>query len=129
MFQVFNLESWRAVAGSNKDTKAMKIIALLSVLFLPGTFVATFYGMRSAWDSSSQTNQQSQGAKYMQTYWIITILLTFAMLLAYWLQGEFITSAQTREHGSSGGVDIDVENGLTPADPLGLYPEDISYRL
>jgi protein-S-isoprenylcysteine O-methyltransferase Ste14 len=126
---MFNLESWRALVGSNKDTKAMKVMALLSVLFLPGTFVATFFGMMITWDSSSQIDHQSQGAKYMRIYWIITIPLTLGMLLAYWLQGEYRTSSQTGEHDSYGGVNIDVEKGRTAADPLGYYPKDICYEL
>jgi hypothetical protein len=98
------------------------------VLFLPGTFVATFFGMIIAWDSSSQNDHQSQGAKYMRTYWIVTIPLTLAILLAYRLQGEDRTSAQTREDGSGGGVNVDVETGYTAADPLGYYPRGICYE-
>jgi hypothetical protein len=113
--------------GSKKDTKAMKIMALLSVLFLPPTFVATFYSMVIAWNSGGQSGRQAQ-AMDMRIYWIITIPLTLAILLAYLLQGGYRSLLSRWDPGFGGGIAIDAERGIIAGDPLGYYSTDICYE-
>ena len=77
----------------------MKTIALLTTLFLPGTFVATFFSMTMFnWNPSSNGSFSSPGTSdttpwmspYVWVYWAISIPLTlFVMVLwLFWSRRE-----------------------------------------
>ncbi|KIW08396.1 uncharacterized protein PV09_01308 [Verruconis gallopava] len=81
---VYNLVTQQDAASSNAtallaqaDGNAMKAIAALTMVFLPATFMATFYGMslmqKATWKS----------------YWIVTSLLTLVVLLIWWIWIKF----------------------------------------
>lgn len=59
----------------------MRVIAVVTLLFLPGTFVATLFSA-SFWDFSP-ANRGSVVSEWVWLYWIITIALTVAVL-AVW---------------------------------------------
>ncbi|KAJ8120071.1 hypothetical protein ONZ43_g3127 [Nemania bipapillata] len=67
-----------------KDSLTMRIITLVTLLFLPGTFVAGFFGM-SFFDLDDGEGAAGTWttSKYLWIYFAITIPLT-AMTLAYW---------------------------------------------
>ncbi|KAH7348240.1 hypothetical protein BKA66DRAFT_576155 [Pyrenochaeta sp. MPI-SDFR-AT-0127] len=56
----------------------MRIIAAVTLLFLPGTFVATLFSA-SFWDFGPG-NQGPKVSQYIWVYWVITIVLTLAVL-------------------------------------------------
>ena len=56
----------------------MRVIASVTLLFLPGTFVATLFSA-SFWDFSP-SNQGSVVSKWVWLFWTITIVLTVAVL-------------------------------------------------
>ncbi|KAF7507242.1 hypothetical protein GJ744_010800 [Endocarpon pusillum] len=68
--------------ASKKDSSAMKTIALLTILFLPATFVATFFSM-SIFDFSPSGGSRPVMSPYMWVYWTITIALTATVLLVW----------------------------------------------
>ena|SRR6266480_4594546 len=85
--------------SSMRDSTAMKTIAVLTTLFLPGTFVATFFSMTMFnWNPSSNGSFSSPGTSdttpwmspYMWVYWAISIPLTlFVMVLwLFWSRRE-----------------------------------------
>ncbi|TVY39380.1 hypothetical protein LSUB1_G004334, partial [Lachnellula subtilissima] len=65
---------------SKKDSSAMKAIAVLTMIFLPGTFVATIFAMPLFnWDNNTQP-LFNDNFKY---YWAIAIPLTLFVLLLW----------------------------------------------
>ncbi|KAI0867740.1 hypothetical protein GGS24DRAFT_495100 [Hypoxylon argillaceum] len=65
-----------------KDSLTMRIITLVTLLFLPGTFVAGFFGM-SFFDTDDSAGGEWTTSKNLWIYFVLTIPLT-AMALAYW---------------------------------------------
>lgn len=68
---------------SRRDSTSMKTIAVLTTLFLPGTFVATFFGM-TMFDWSPDTGATPRMSSYMWLYWAVTIPLTL-LVMVLWL--------------------------------------------
>jgi Mg2+ and Co2+ transporter CorA len=67
---------------SKQDSIAMKTIAIMTVIFLPGTFVATFFSMNMVdWAPSGDTTPKL--SRYMWVYWIVAIPLTVFVLLLW----------------------------------------------
>lgn len=67
------------IAASNKqDGFAMKTISIMTIVFLPGTFISSFFSM-SMFDWQAETVISSR----FWIYWIITIPLT-VIVLAVW---------------------------------------------
>ena len=68
-------------AASQKDSAAMRMIAIVTIIFLPGTFTATLF-------SANFLNLQPQQG--VVSYWIwvyvaLTLLLTIGVFIGYWV--------------------------------------------
>jgi len=79
-------DSAELVAASKRDSSAMKIIAFLTTIFLPGTFISSFFAMPLFdWDAES-----SRGivTPHFWVYWAVTIPLTLLtmVIIALWIQ-------------------------------------------
>ncbi|KAE8447977.1 hypothetical protein EG329_009900 [Mollisiaceae sp. DMI_Dod_QoI] len=80
-------DSKEIAAASKQDSSAMKIIAMLTTLFLPGTFIATLFAMPLFdWQQPSIHHVANQ---YFWVYWAVTGPLTLATMAlviswAYW---------------------------------------------
>lgn len=59
----------------------MRVIAAVTLLFLPGTFVATLFSA-SFWDFSPG-NQGSKVSSWVWLYWVVTGALTAAVLCVW----------------------------------------------
>ncbi|KAH7323472.1 hypothetical protein BKA65DRAFT_69693 [Rhexocercosporidium sp. MPI-PUGE-AT-0058] len=78
-------DSRKISAAAKRDSSAMKAIAIVTMLFLPGTFVAAFFAMPlfnwsaglSARDTGRVINPR------FQYYWAVTVPLTFLVLLCW----------------------------------------------
>ncbi|KAK4224142.1 hypothetical protein QBC38DRAFT_486115 [Podospora fimiseda] len=71
-------DSKELAAASKRDSSSMKIIAILTTLFLPGTFISTLLSMPIFnWEVSTISEVS---AKYMWVYWAITIPLTILVM-------------------------------------------------
>ncbi|KAK3990650.1 hypothetical protein QBC44DRAFT_63463 [Cladorrhinum sp. PSN332] len=83
-------DSKELAAASKRDSSSMKVIAILTTLFLPGTFVSTLFSM-PIWDwEVSRLSDVS--ARYMWFYWVLTIPLTVLVMGLFggyaWYQGR-----------------------------------------
>lgn len=67
-------------ASAGKDSTSMKIIALITAAYLPGTFVATLFSM-GMFDWQATTVSSS-----FYIYWVVTVPLTIITLAgwAWW---------------------------------------------
>jgi Mg2+ and Co2+ transporter CorA len=64
---------------SQRDTSAMKTVAMVTMVFLPGTFVASFFAMPMLnWDATAYNKIVSPR---FWIYWIVTVPLTWPSLL------------------------------------------------
>ncbi|KAH7402689.1 hypothetical protein BKA66DRAFT_6936 [Pyrenochaeta sp. MPI-SDFR-AT-0127] len=69
-------------AASKKDSAAMKTLAVLTTVFLPPTFVATFFSM-TMFDWTSDPTRTLTSSKYLWIYWAVAVPLT-ALVLITW---------------------------------------------
>jgi Mg2+ and Co2+ transporter CorA len=81
---------------SKRDSTAMKAIAFLTTLFLPGAFVATFFSMTMFDWAPSNDSQSPKVSKYIWLYWVITIPLTLLVMISllFWARWEYRKSAK-----------------------------------
>jgi Mg2+ and Co2+ transporter CorA len=67
---------------SQRDTSAMKTVAIVTMVFLPGTFVASFFAMPTLnWDAAAYNRIVS---RRFWIYWIVTVPLTVAVFALWW---------------------------------------------
>lgn len=73
--------------AAQKDSAAMKTIALLTLIFLPGTFIATVFGMGFFNFSQGDGAQMPEWSvsKDIWVYWAITIPVTGVTVLCWLL--------------------------------------------
>ena len=68
---------------SQRDTSAMKTVAMVTMAFLPGTFVASFFSMPMLnWDATA--NSEIVSPRFW-IYWIVTVPLTMAVFAVWWV--------------------------------------------
>ncbi|KAH8655074.1 hypothetical protein BGZ60DRAFT_385929 [Tricladium varicosporioides] len=85
-------DSREIAAASKQDSSAMKIIAMLTTLFLPGTFIATFFAMPLFnWQELSIYHVTNQ---HFWVYWVVAGPLTLVTMIlviswAYWHRSHF----------------------------------------
>ncbi|KAK1240717.1 hypothetical protein MKX07_006150 [Trichoderma sp. CBMAI-0711] len=106
-------DSKEMAVASKQDSSAMKIIALLTTFFLPGTFIATFFAMPlfdwSAPTLSRVTNQ------HFWVYWAVTGPLTLTtmagvMVWALW-HNRYVEQLQKTARDSVGSNSSTGESG------------------
>lgn len=90
--QTDNQLSAKLAASAGRDSTSMKILALITVLFLPATFVATLFSMSMfEWDSdeAGKAGKTVLSPKFW-IYWMTTIPLTVATLIVvgFWWRYE-----------------------------------------
>ncbi|TGO13245.1 hypothetical protein BTUL_0073g00130 [Botrytis tulipae] len=104
--------------ASKRDSSAMKTIAILGILFLPGTFVANGSNLSTAVSPS------------FWIYWVITLPVTLIILVLWYLwekkrDGRFVRERNEREETEDLTSEIDLEEyNLQPlqrARPLADY--------
>ena len=85
-----------AVAAT-RDSSAMKALAVIAAVFLPGTYIATLFSMSmfnwqggnasSASSASSGTSSSSSQSKvvmpYIWIYWVVSVILTFIVIIGW----------------------------------------------
>ncbi|KAI4599574.1 hypothetical protein KJ359_002021 [Pestalotiopsis sp. 9143b] len=68
------------------DSTAMKVLAIVTVVFLPPSFIATLFSMSMFnWQSSESTSDNGSEivASNFWIYWVTTVPLTLVILVAY----------------------------------------------
>ena len=75
-------DSRSLAVASKRDSSAMKTVAVLTTVFLPGTFISTFVSMPLlSWDATSWTEVPTT---HFWVYWAVTIPLTLLTLYAWY---------------------------------------------
>jgi hypothetical protein len=85
--------------SATRDSSAMKVLAVITALFLPGTYIATLFSMSmfdwqggsnssssSASNGTSSTSTSSQSdivMPYIWIYWVISAILTFIVMIGW----------------------------------------------
>ncbi|KAH6662103.1 hypothetical protein B0J14DRAFT_310194 [Halenospora varia] len=96
--QIDNSFNARTAVSTARDSSAMKTLALITTIFLPGTYVATLFSMSMFSWSSSNNNADDTTKSNPSTvspnfwiYWAVTIpltLITVAVWRVWWLWQE-----------------------------------------
>lgn len=72
---------------SQRDTSAMKTVAIVTMVFLPGTFVASFFAMPMLnWDAAAYDKIVS---RRFWIYWVVTVPLTVLVFGLWWARKKF----------------------------------------
>ncbi|CAG8975507.1 hypothetical protein HYALB_00012283 [Hymenoscyphus albidus] len=99
-----NTLSYQIASETRSDSSAMKAIAVLTMIFLPGTFLASFFAMPLFnWDSETQAGVVN-GRSWI--YWAVTIpgtLLVLACWRAWWVWREWDFAKEGRGKGGKEG--------------------------
>lgn len=130
--QTDNRLSARIALSSGRDSTAMKTLAFITALFLPGTYIATLFSMSmfewqaspsdapSTSSSSTSSSTVSVSNKFW-IYWATTIPLTVAVVVGWrlwWVHEDRAYSAQL-----AGEVE-----GLIAKDDKSGYAEKVLFR-
>ena len=104
--QTDNRLSARIAVSSGRDSTAMKTLAFITALFLPGTYIATLFSMsmfewqvspaESLSPSSSSSSTDTLSNKFW-IYWATTIPLTIAVIIGWrlwWVHEDSAYGAQ-----------------------------------
>ena len=128
--QTDNRLSARIAVTSGRDSTAMKTLAFITAVFLPGTYIATLFsitmfdwypsnGTNSSPSSAETSSHQGEISPKFWIYWAITVPLTIAVIAiwrVWWvyqdqayheqLAGE-IDGLVAKNHGMSGRKTLD----------------------
>jgi hypothetical protein len=96
---------------SKRDSSSMKTLAVVTMVFLPGTFIATFFAM-PLFDWHAPYGQIVD--KRIWIYFLVTIPLTIFTSAVWWVWFTLKTKREQRENedilgdtGSKGGIDME----------------------
>ncbi|KAK8054912.1 hypothetical protein PG993_000139 [Apiospora rasikravindrae] len=91
-------ENSKVALSSKRDSMAMKTVALLTMVFLPGTFVAVsfhslspFYAALDTFlsmpffDWNADTGGTPSSSPFQWIYWVTTMPLTIAFMVGWWV--------------------------------------------
>ncbi|KAH8590049.1 hypothetical protein B0O99DRAFT_691894 [Bisporella sp. PMI_857] len=100
--------------SSAQDTKSMMIIALITTIFLPATFVATFFGSNFFGFETTQTNGNQ--LKVASNVWIY-VVVTFVLLVftvgggwACWLRSRPTQGSRSGNQGDEESISLERVN-------------------
>ncbi|KAF7935536.1 hypothetical protein BELL_0096g00010 [Botrytis elliptica] len=115
--------------ASKRDSSAMKTIAILGILFLPGTFVASILST-TFFDFQNASSLRAAVSPSFWIYWVITVPVTLIILVFWYLwerkrDGRFVKERNEREKTEDLALEIDLEEynsqPLQRARPLAVY--------
>ncbi|KAM0809988.1 hypothetical protein AB5N19_10335 [Seiridium cardinale] len=92
-------ESAKVAVASKRDSVAMKTVAVLTMIFLPGTFVAAFLSM-PLFEWNVETGGYPSSTSFQWIYWVITLPLTIALMVGcrvWWRMEERSWSSELEE--------------------------------
>ncbi|KAK8043818.1 hypothetical protein PG994_012656, partial [Apiospora phragmitis] len=75
-------ENSKVALSSKRDSMAMKTVAVFTMIFLPGTFVATFLSM-PFFDWNADTGGSPSSSPFQWIYWATTMPLTIALMVGW----------------------------------------------
>ncbi|KAH0547935.1 hypothetical protein GP486_008324 [Trichoglossum hirsutum] len=92
--------------ASQQDSSAMKSIAILTMVFLPGTAVATLFSVSTFFSTSPRSPHLTVSSSFW-IYWVVTVPLTLVVLIIWRL---WMKRAEDY-HGDSSRLESDLEKG------------------
>jgi hypothetical protein len=75
--------------SATRDSSAMKALAVITAIFLPGSYVATVFSMSMFNWQAGDTSDIGSGSSaqvvmhYIWIYWVITVLLTVLVIVGW----------------------------------------------
>jgi hypothetical protein len=114
-------DSRRIAILTRRDSTDMRIIAAVTLIFLPGTFVATvfstgFFDWGNGDPTSSSDNEGSGGGKivsgYIWVYFMLTGILTFVVLAGWILFSWFQNRRMMRQFSLGPEQDHEFDHGI-----------------
>lgn len=84
--------SAKIAVSAGRDSTAMKTLAFITAVFLPGSYVASLFSI-SMFDWQASNSSSSNGlsvSSYIWVYWVVTIPLTLLVMIVWrkWWQRE-----------------------------------------
>ncbi|KAK2848506.1 hypothetical protein FQN49_005661 [Arthroderma sp. PD_2] len=100
----FNLISQLHGTSAQADSSVMKIIAIVSLVYLPGMFISSIFGMNFFVGTQGDQGLKITVSEDFWLYWSITIPLTATTLLVWaaWNFRVYITGLLGQTYGQSG---------------------------
>ncbi|KAF7959731.1 hypothetical protein EAE96_001341 [Botrytis aclada] len=100
--------------ASKRDSSAMKTIAILGILFLPGTFVASILST-TFFDFQNESGLRAAVSPSFWIYWAITVPVTLIILVFWYLwerkrDERFIRERNEREETEDLASEIDLDD-------------------
>ncbi|KAK6536837.1 hypothetical protein TWF281_001047 [Arthrobotrys megalospora] len=98
--------------ASKRDSSSMKTIAVLTIAFLPGTFVSALFAMPVLnWEAKSYSDVMTE--KFW-VYWAVTLPMTLLVVLAWvaWTKRQSWLSRKDHEEGMKTYDEVDVEKAM-----------------
>ena len=118
-------DSKSLAAASKRDSSAIKTIAVLTTVFLPGTFISTFVSMPLlSWNASSWSTIVTSR---FWVYWAITIPLTLVTLIA-WYSWRRWRDARSEEEDRAVRKSVGAETFGVGATEEGMRERKLSAR-
>ncbi|KAK7431733.1 hypothetical protein QQZ08_001670 [Neonectria magnoliae] len=100
--------------SSHRDASSMKTLAVVTMFFLPGSFIAALFSTPCFdWDSVNMSDESSIGVAstpQFNLYWAITIPMTVVTFLLYFAWLQFQTYQRKKPHGDPGDEQLDTES-------------------
>ncbi|KAK7416467.1 hypothetical protein QQX98_005171 [Neonectria punicea] len=102
--------------SSHRDASSMKTLAVVTMFFLPGSFIAALFSTPCFdWDSVNMSDESSIGVAstpQFSLYWAITIPMTVITFLLYfaWLQFQAYQRKKPHEYPSDEQLDTESKN-------------------
>ncbi|KAK1624440.1 hypothetical protein BDP81DRAFT_109316 [Colletotrichum phormii] len=88
--------------ATGRDSRQMRSIALVTMVFLPGTFFATLFSM-TFFNWSPGDNETSVVSSYIWIYFLVTGVFTVSTLLLWWY---FLSSRRKKYRSCSFGTSL-----------------------
>jgi hypothetical protein len=127
MAQEDNLLAAQLAVSATRDSSAMKVLAVITAIFLPGTYIATLFSMSmfnwqggqgstntSTNDTSVDPSTNQVVMPYIWIYWLISVVLTALVIVGWrtwWLnedskfQKKLPKAFRTTEQNNGSGVE------------------------
>ena len=103
-------DSRKVAILTRRDSTDMRIIASVTLVFLPGTFVATFFGTNLFQFIPAGSSRVV--SKWVWLYWVLTVVITVLVLVSWWLfsrrqmrQTALTNPSQADEKATQSGFD------------------------
>ena len=119
--QIIATESASIAQGARQDSYAMKTIAVLTMFFLPATFISSLLGTNLfVLDTSGNGKAQLIVSELWWIYLVSAVPLTLFTLLVWWLYLQWLLKARKKriaKRAMNGSTPVEMQN-LDPAEDM-----------